>query len=285
MLSTPRGIAVRAVLAAGMSLVVATRRAPDQAPAPVSDPATAAIVLRAGRYVEAYEKEFSAVVSEEHQVQKLTGVDGRVHKQRELKSDLALIKAGTSWMQQSFRDVLEVDRKPIRNHDDRLRKLFLDGSKTAVEQAQAVSKESERYNIGISRRGVSPMMPLRIVNPRLASGFRFGQSGAALTFEEFRSPTYLHCSGKDLLSHGSVDVDADTGKVIGVDLKAEGPPCAVSVRVAVRYGEDAQLKLLVPLEMTEEYWKPAKPKDDRLVVTSTYSSFRRFQVKTSEIIK
>jgi len=106
---------------------------------------------------------------------------------------------------------------------------------------------------------------------------------------EFRSPTYLKyrfgSSGlKDLFSRGSVDVDAGTGRILAAELTAEDP-AVVSVKMTVRYREDQQLKQLVPEQMTEEYWWPAKPKDDRLIVTSSYSSFRRFQVSTTEIIK
>ena len=91
-----------------------------QSPPPAAD-ATAALVERAGQYVEAYEKDFGAVVCEESQVQKLIRADGRLHQQRELKSDLAMVKIGTSWMQAVFRDVIEVDHKPIRNREDRLK--------------------------------------------------------------------------------------------------------------------------------------------------------------------
>jgi len=88
-----------------------------------------------------------------------------------------------------------------------------------------------------------------------------------------------------LFSRGTVDVDAGSGRILAAELVAEDPGSVVSVKMTARYREDAQLKQLVPEQMTEEYWQPAKPKEDRLVVTSTYSSFRRFQVSTSEIIK
>lgn len=277
-----------AVVAASLiSLALVTTFA--QSPAPPAG-ATAALVERAGQYIEAYEKDFGAVVCEEQQVQKLIRPDGRLHQQRDLKSDLAMVKIGTSWMQSVFRDVIEVDHKPVRNREDRLRKLFLEGSKTAVEQAQAVARESARYNIGTKRTGNSPLLPLRVVHPHLASGFGFTLSGSTLTYTEFRSPTYLKYQRggtglKDLFSHGTVDVDASTGRILAAELTADAPAAPVSVKMTVRYREDPQLKQLVPEQMTEEYWQPAKPKEDRLVVTSTYASFRRFQVSTTEIIK
>ena len=59
-----------------------------QAP-PFAADATHALVERAGQDVEAYEKDFGAVVCEESQVQKLIRADGRLHQQRDSKSDLA----------------------------------------------------------------------------------------------------------------------------------------------------------------------------------------------------
>ena len=55
---------MRLLLPAIALSVVAVAQSPD--------PATAAIVERAGRYVDAYLEAFSAVVSEVHQVQKLS---------------------------------------------------------------------------------------------------------------------------------------------------------------------------------------------------------------------
>jgi len=78
----------------GLALAAAVTVAPGiraQSPAPDAT----ALVERAGRYVEAYIDAFSAVVSEEHQVQKLVRPDGRVRKSRELKSDFLLVKTGT----------------------------------------------------------------------------------------------------------------------------------------------------------------------------------------------
>jgi len=66
----------RRTLLTGLALAAAVTVAPGiraQSPAPDAT----AIVERAGRYVEAYIEAFSAVVSEEHQVQKLVRPDGR----------------------------------------------------------------------------------------------------------------------------------------------------------------------------------------------------------------
>jgi hypothetical protein len=246
------------------------------------------LIDRAGRYVEQYEKAFSAIVCEERQVQRLLRPDGRIDKQRTLTSDFLLIKAGTDQML-AFRDAMSVDGKPVRNREERLRKLFVDNPRTAVAQAQAISKESSRFNVGPSRTPNSPLVPLHVLHPRAARGFRFALTLGGLTFEEFRSPSLVRQKTggrtRDLLSRGSCIIEAETGRVLGVTLTAGGAGADFSVTLDVRYAEEPALKLLVPVEMREEVWRPAKPRDSRLVVVSSYSNFRRFQVTTEEQIR
>ena len=279
----PGGGVLMVALALDVSVTAAGGvRSPEQ------DPATAAIVERGGRYVEAYQRDFSAVVSEELQVQTLVRADGRVRQTRELKSDFLLVRTGPV-VTQAFRDVIEVDGKPVRNREDRLRKLFLDTPKTAVEQASAIARESERHNIGVHRTGNSPLLPLMVLDPRLASGFRFAQAGGSLTFEEFRTPSFLgtrrNGTRYDLLSRGSFEIEADTGRVLAAEITAIGPAPSYAASLAVRYAEDPKLKLMVPVDVREGYWFPARPKDDRLEVVCTYTNFRRFQVTYGEQIK
>ena len=276
----------RNVTAATLVLMIAFAASSEVAHS--QSPDAAAIVERAGRYVQAFEQDFSAVVCEERQTQALVRPDGSARKQREIRSDFLLVKVGTSGLQ-AFRDVIEVDRKPIRNREDRLRKLFLGAPETAMEQAKAIAKESARYNIGVSRSVTSPFTPLQVLVPRIASGFHFTLAGTLLTFDEFRSPSlFRHRSGgvdRDMLSRGSFAIDADTGRVLEAELTAGGPPPTFSTRLSTRYEENAALGLLVPVEMQERIWQPHRPKDDHLEVTSSYSNFRRFQVTVDEQIE
>jgi hypothetical protein len=156
-----------------------------------------------------------------------------------------------------------------------------------MEQARAIEKESGRHNIGFPRTGDSPILPLRILLPEIASGFRFARTETGVTFEEFRSPTYLsqtHNSARmDLMARGSFVVDPDTGRVLAADLSAEGPPpSSVALEFSVRYREDPELELLVPIALRERIRRVDKPTDDRLEVDIVYSNFRRFQVNVDE---
>ena len=247
-----------------------------------------ALVARAGRYVQDYEDAFSALVCEERQTQRLVRPDGSTEKQRDLVSDFLLVKAGSA-EPQAFRDVLQVDGRPVRGREERLRRLFLGNSRTAAKQAEAISKESSRFNIGVSRTPNSPLVPLEVLHPRSAPRFHFRRTPDGVAFEEFRSPSLVRqrtlTGTRDVFCHGSCVIDAETGRVVGVTLSAGGASTRYEMQFDVRYDEEPTLRMLVPVEYREALWRPAKPKDSRLVVVSAYSNFRRFQVTTEEQIR
>jgi len=253
-------------------------------------PASAAgeVVVRAGRYVEQYERAFGAIVCEERQIQTLIRADGSIARQRTLTSDFLLIELGGPGSL-AFRDVIEVDGKPVRDRDERLRKLFLEKPRTAVDQAQAIARESGRYNIGVGRSPNSPLLPLQFLHPRVAPRMRFALAGSVLTFEEFGSPTIVRQKRfghtRDMPSHGSFAVEPETGRVLSAQVAAGAPGAAYDVAYSVKYADDAATGLFVPVAMTERITRRDKPRDDRLEVASSYSRFRRFQVTTEERIK
>jgi hypothetical protein len=276
-----------AALALAMVLAAGTIAARELSS--TQDATSAVMVERAGRYVEEYERAFAAIVSEEHQVQKVLRADGSVRKTRVLRSDFLLIKTGPAWAH-VFRDVIEVDGKPVRNREDRLRKLFLEKPGSALPQAQAIMKESGRHNIGVSRSGNSPLLPRLFLHPRESARSRFTLAADSLTFEELRTPTVVRTkSGRrmtyDLPARGSFVIEPATGRVLSGEFTALGPSDSYSVTLSVRYAEDQQLKLMVPTNARELYWFNGKPKEDRLDVESAYSNFRRFQVTVNEEIR
>jgi len=254
-----------------------------------SDTALAAVLERVGAYAETYERTFAAMVMEEYQTQTLERADGRVKSVRELRSDFLLIKTGAEWAQ-VFRDVIEVDGKPVRNRDERLRKLFLEKPRTALEQARAIADESRRHNIGPGRQGNSPLLPMIFVHPRYVQRSRFTLAPGALTFEEVQLPTILGTrrgggDRKDLPAKGSFTVEPATGRILAGEFTAMGPPRSYSTSLSVRYGEDPALKMMVPVSARERYWFADRPGEDQLTVVSTYSNFRRFDVSVNEQIK
>jgi hypothetical protein len=255
----------------------------------VQSPSTSTVVAAASRYAEDYRKQFSAVVCEETQTQTLVKPDGRISRKRVLVSDLTFVKTEDTWILHSFRDVISVDGKAVRNRDDRLKKLFLDGKKNAVQLAQAIGQESGRYNLGMSRVGNSPLLPISLLDPHIIENFSFGFASPTLTFEEKKSPTFMSFrrNGKrgDMPATGSMVIDPVTGVIQSATISAESPGAPLATKFTVTYAEEPTLKMRVPTTMTEHYHYPDKPKEDHLEATATYSSFRKFSVSTTEVIK
>lgn len=76
-----------------------------------ADPTVGQILAAGAKYVEEYEKQFSAVISEERYEQSWTPLGSRIVQRRLLRSDLIVMNAGKAgWI--SFRDVFEVDGAP-----------------------------------------------------------------------------------------------------------------------------------------------------------------------------
>ena len=117
----------------------------------------------AASYVRDYTKSMANVVCEEHQTQRVLKHDGTVKKTRTLTSDVALVDTGGghAFSLVVFRDVIAVDGKPVRNREERLRKLLLsDRKQQSYEQAVRITNEGARYNIGRFAGGQGNVDPL-----------------------------------------------------------------------------------------------------------------------------
>jgi hypothetical protein len=103
-------------------------------------PKTDEILALATRYMEDFVGRFSNVVAEEHYLQEAN----HPIRRRELRSDFLLVRpvGSTGWFQ--FRDVFEVDGKPVRERHERLTELFLAPSPNALARATEVARRLVR---------------------------------------------------------------------------------------------------------------------------------------------
>jgi hypothetical protein len=252
--------------------------------ASAQDDPVAALVSRAGVYVVDYEQRFTAIVGEERRTQRLVKANGETAKTRALVSDMLLVKTvkgGT----QFYRDVISVDGKPVRDRQERLKKLFLGGSSDPLKQARAIFRESVRYDLRFPHLGFPLTMPFAMLKPGTSDRFRFTRVDQGLAFEEVKSPTMFRTKRpwegvKDLPFRGRSSIDPESGALRAATLQASN--AWLEIDVDVRYAEDATLGLLVPVEMREGYRRTGKPKDDHLEIMSAYSNFRRFEVTVEE---
>lgn len=274
----------------------------------------AAVLARAGAYVMEFQRHLSGIVAEETYVQDyrrsktvVTREDFVPH--RELRSDFLLVRPAGAERFIEFRDVFEVDGKPVRDRQDRLTKLFLDTSASSSNQVGAIISESARYNIGnIQRTLNTPTLPLMFLSPAYQWRFRFKRStnvtptitvgtGRAseaasghftvstevwvVEYREVEPSTVIRTTNlRDLPSRGRFWIEPMTGKVLMSELVAEDT--LVRGIIDVSYQSEPLMGVLVPVEMRERY----EGRRDGGVIrgTATYGRFRQFQVSVNEDI-
>ena len=254
------------------------------------------VLDKAGDYVTAYERTFVGVVAEEtyrQDVRAAAGTDARGFaaeargQRRDLKSDMLLVRApaGDRWMQ--FRDVFEVDGKPVRDRAERLSKLFLQPSASMQRQVDDIAAASARYNIGDVNRNINlPVFALTVLEPHNRAWFSFkgARKSAAvfeLEFHEERSGTLIRTAGNQAMpSRGHFTIDLATGRVLSSELIAESG--SLHARIEVTYALEPAMELFVPREMKEKYMLSD---GSRVEGKATYARFRRYQVTVAESVK
>ena len=265
-----------------------------------AEPTLDAVLVKAAAYVTAYQNRLAGIVAEEVYRQQVMVTQRRGNPQtrqyRQLRSDLLLVKGANegSWLQ--FRDVFEVDRKPIRDRDERLYKLFVGASTDAAKQAEAIQMESARYNIGPIMRTINmPILALvffdRANQPRFE--FKKGKPGSVKRFagmaqerdvwmieydETLKGTVVRGANDRDIPSHGRVWLDSTTGRFLRTELISEDTD--VRALIEVFYRAETGLDLLVPAEMRELY--ELRRTQARIDGRAEYSRFRQFTVTTSE---
>lgn len=260
------------------------------------------ILTRATRYVGEFVYRFTNVVAEETYLQEtvisrsnLISGAGTMQgittggNRRNLKSDFLLVRLPESDEYYPFRDVFEVDGNLVRDREQRLTKLFLESTAGAVEQAQKITSESARYNLGnLSRTFNNPIIAMAFLQSSARKRFRYSldrqdrTAGPNVWIVEFREqirPTIIKGQrGRDIPARGQFWIDADTGRVLKSELTLNDP--AVVATLTTTYRTDDRFQIDVPVEMKEQYVFSG----GRVLGTATYGGFRRFDVTTKENI-
>jgi len=242
-----------------------------------SQPKLPPIVDRASAYVDDFVQHFSNVVAEERYVQETVAP----RRRRMLLSDFLLVTPPGSREWYQFRDILEVDGKAVREHDDRLTKLFLESPRNALERARDIMDSGLRYNLADIGGMDIPLLGIGFLQSYYATRFAYtvgatdrkiGPSVRVIKFDEWQHPTILRFgANSDYSSHGRFYIDEPTGRVVRteVDLDRRSMP----LQVVTDFRFDDTLQVIVPVEMRTP------------LGTATYGRFRRFGVQTEEKIR
>lgn len=279
----------------GLAAVMAAASLQAQA-----EPPLATVLARAATYVADYQTRLAGIVAEEKYSQNVQSMSrgGRTTRQfRELRSDVLMVKpagGGGAWLQ--FRDVFEVDRKPIRDRDERLYKLFVESADTARTRAETIQAESARYNIGPIMRTINmPILALLFLERSVQPIITFQRKDAGnvkrfaglaaerdvwlIEYKETHDGTLVRGAGdRDIPSHGRIWLDSATGRILRTELVSED--LAVRALIDVSYKAEAGLDLLVPDKMREVYI--LRRTESRIDGRAEYSRFRQFTVTTTE---
>jgi hypothetical protein len=280
-------------------------------PVAAQEPALKSVMQRAGAYVTEFRRQLSSIVAEESYVQEVRPLNVRpaptgATRRRELRSDFLLVRPAGADRYVEFRDVFEVDGKPVRDRQERLTALFLDGSRSSASpRIQRIIDESARYNLGTIERNVNtPTLPLLFIGPDNQPRFRFkrvADRAPAIThtpreatanftiatevwvveYEEVQRKTLIRtAAGRDIPARGRFWIEPSTGRVLMSELTADSS--AVRATIDVSYQSEPLLGFLVPIEMRERY---EGRRDSTLIEgNASYGNFRQFQVRTEERI-
>lgn len=266
-------------------------------------PSLSDVLTRAAAYVERFHGQLSQIVGEESYVQVVHNLAQYRNPvlanvtRVELRSDLMLIKPANVDRYVEFRDVFEVDGRPVRDRKERLEALLRSDSADSRARLETILEESTRYNIGSIQRNINtPLMALMFLDAAFQPRFTFkravknlpvlGREHSADTsgvfrasaemwnveFEERRRNTIIRRpNGGDLRSRGRFWINPDSGAVLISELIVDGG--GVLARVTVSYQSEPLMGLLVPVEMREVYER----RNEMITGHAVYEKFRQLK--------
>lgn len=290
--------AVRMAAAAGAA---ATLVLVSALPGRAQEPSLPQVLARATDYVEALHAQLSGVVMEERYQQRASsrgfGFGADSYERVTLRSDYLLVRPEGSERYFGFRDVFEANGSRVRDREERLVQLFIDGATTVDRQVQGILTDSARYNVGdIQRNTNTPTLALLFLRQSYKPRFEFERvrdRSPSLGVDEpdrradvwviaYREtwPTSVirRRRGANLPARGRYWVEPSTGRVLVTELVLEDDD--IESLVTVRYEQPDELDHLVPVEMRERYNN--RRSGSRVEGTASYSRVRRFRVLVEE---
>ena len=317
---------IGAPAAAASGAVTPAALTPAVARAVPYDPELLQLLQRASGYVTEYERGFSNLVVEETYAQDLEVTvarlensgpvlfgeaardtearpspsgqvrPDRVHRKRRTRADLVFVRLAGDFPWASYRDVFEVDGKPVRQREERLVELFSKPNADVHEQANRLLAASAGYNIGPVQRTVNlPTLPLAFLLPENQPRFEFrlgerrtiaSTDAVELLFKETSRPTLVRGPrGGDLEVKGRFWVNPTRGTVVRSEVEFDFGPEATA-RVTADYRPEPTLAIWVPAEMRERYADAPRAKlrtfPSPFEGMASYGKFRRFTVSSEE---
>lgn len=250
---------------------------PDAAPTPSHK----TVMARAAAFVARYTAELPHLVATETMTQQLNPKLGLPIKvQRLSTAELGWVTLSGVPEAIGFRDVIEVDGRPVGSDQTRLVDLLHGPGGGTWSEARAILDEGARYNLEPGSRNFNqPTVVVYFLQSDSQPRFRWKRRSAAsapvweLEFHERSRPTVIRgVDGRSIYSHGRVWIEAATGNVMrtGLELEIESTTYAITTE----FERVAALDLVLPVRLDERY-----ETREGVIVTGTakYGNYRRFQ--------
>jgi hypothetical protein len=250
------------------------------------------VIQRATEYVTRYEEELGNLIGSEDYVQNVAWKNainqpGVVTKreQRRTYSDFLIVQVGSDW--QALRKTNRLDGRNVKETQANFETAFEESPAANTRRINQMKVDSTLYNIGPVLRDINlPTFALRLFRKNQVSRFQFQKTAMAkvdgistwiVAFKEIRGPTLVHGTGdQDLISHGRLWIEPDSGRVLKTEFAVESrfEDTSVEATIVVTYGRAKNLTVLVPTVMVEHY----EGQFSSINCRAEYSNFRRFEV-------
>jgi hypothetical protein len=178
-------------------------------------------------------------------------------------------KSGFPWTE--FRDILSLDRKPVREGASRLPQLLIEPKIPQATEAMKVTRESTGFQSGrLDRMVLLPRLPSVFLHGVNQPRFVFTKGGGRtisgvktveVKFREKGSPTIITAaSGEDAPSSGSFWIDPATGAVLA-SLFRNGDSSALYDELTTTYALDKTTSLWLPVSLVERMYDSEDEKE------------------------
>jgi VWFA-related protein len=201
---------------------------------------------------------------------------------RRVTSDLLLVRyPGSQRDLISYRDVIQLNGKPLPGREQRLIDLFVTPPGGLRARAQQIVADGDPHVPSV----FNPMLALAFLQSAYQSQFELTVNDAgsawprevkAITFVEVRRPTVLRSGpleNVDVPTRGTAWIEEGTGRVLQTELIVGSGRSAQSM--LTKFTLDERLQVTVPLEMRTQ-----NPDG-----VAAYTNFRRFGVETEADIR
>jgi hypothetical protein len=251
------------------------------APLRAQEPSRDLLLQRTAAYVQRFVDDIANVVAEEEFRQDLRNSAPR---RRTLRSDFLLVRyPGEEKLYLTFRDVLEVDGRPVRDQQERITKLFLEPFQDAVRRAGEIQRDGLRYSVPNGRLA-DPLAVVAYLQAAYHGNFQFSGGRPARQWgadvRELQLTQIVDPGSRQIPIQATAWISEASGRVVRTELRTgRGQLAKVTTTT---FGIDRALQIDVPMEMRD--WYPFGQNDD-FQGRAIYRNFRRFQVRADQELK